>query len=116
MENKNTEFKLGFSGVKVHPTAFVDPSAELHDGVIISQGAIVGPKVIIGKGTEIGPNAVITGKTQIGINNKVFPSVFIGLDPQDLKYKGAPTEVIIGDDNTFRECAVSYTHLRAHET
>jgi len=104
MENKNTELKSSVSGVKIHPTAFVDPSAELHDGVIISQGAIVGPNVIIGKGTEIGPNSVISGRTQIGINNKVFPSVFIGLDPQDLKYKGAHTEVIIGDNNTFREC------------
>jgi len=104
MENKNTEFKSSFSGTKVHPNAFVDPSAELHDGVIISQGAIVGPDVIIGKGSKIGPNAVITGRTQIGFNNKVFPNVFIGLDPQDLKYKGALTEVIIGDNNTFREC------------
>ena len=104
MENKNTELKSSFSGVKVHPNASVDPSAELHDGVTISRGAIVGPNVTIGKGTEIGPNAVILGRTQIGINNKVFPSVFIGLDPQDLKYKGASTEVIIGDNNTFREC------------
>ncbi len=104
MDNKNTELNSNFSGVKVHPNAFVDPSAELHDGVIISQGAFVGPNVIIGKGTEIGPNAVISGKTHLGINNKVFPSVFIGLDPQDLKYKGAPTEVIIGNNNTFREC------------
>ena len=104
MDNKNTELNSSFSGAKVHPNAFVDPSAELHDGVIISQGAIVGPNVIIGRGTKIGPNAVISGRTQIGINNKIFPSVFIGLDPQDLKYKGAPTEVIIGDNNTFREC------------
>ena len=104
MENKNTESNSSFSGVKVHPNACVDPSAELHDGVIVSQGAIIGPDVTIGKGTEIGPNAVISGRTHIGINNKVFPSVFIGLDPQDLKYKGAPTEVIIGDNNTFREC------------
>jgi len=104
MDNQNTELNSNFSGVKVHPNAFVDPNAELHDGVIIAQGAIVGPNVTIGKGTEIGPNAVISGRTQIGINNKVFPSVFIGLDPQDLKYKGAPTEVIIGDNNTFREC------------
>ena len=88
----------------MHPNAFVDPSAELHDGVTIAQGAIVGPNVIIGKGTEIGPNAVIEGKTKIGKNNKIFPNVFIGLDPQDLKYKGASTEVIIGDNNTFREC------------
>ena len=104
MKNKNTEFKKTFEGVKVHPNAFVDSSAELHDGVTISQGAIVGPNVTIGEGTEIGPNAVISGRTQIGRNNKVFPNVFIGLDPQDLKYKGASTEVIIGDNNTFREC------------
>ena len=104
MKNKNAELKETFEGVKVHPNAFVDSSAELHDGVIISQGAIVGPNVTIGQGTEIGPNAVITGRTQIGRNNKVFPNVFIGLDPQDLKYKGASTEVIIGDNNTFREC------------
>jgi len=49
MDNKNTELNSSFSGVKVHPNAFVDPSAELHDGVIISQGAIVGPNVISGK-------------------------------------------------------------------
>ena len=104
MDNQYSELKSSFSGVKVHPNAFVDPSAELHDGVIISQGAIVGPNVIIGKGTQIGPNSVISGRTQIGNNNKVFPNVFIGLDPQDLKYKGASTEVIIGDNNTFREC------------
>ena len=104
MKNKNTELKSSFSDVKVHPNAFVDKSAELHDGVIVSQGAIIGPDVTIGKGTEIGANAVISGRTHIGINNKVFPNVFIGLDPQDLKYKGDPTEVIIGDNNTFREC------------
>ena len=104
MENKKNELNSSISGVKVHPNAFVDPSAELHDGVVIAQGAMVGPNVKIGKGTEIGPNAVITGKTEIGSNNKVFPNVFIGLDPQDLKYSGASTEVIIGDNNTFREC------------
>ena len=98
MENNNAEFNKSLSGVKVHPNAFVDPHAELHDGVIISQGAIVGPKVTIGEGTEIGPNAVITGKTQIGINNRVFPNVFIGLDPQDLKYKGASTCLLYTSD------------------
>ena len=104
MDNKNSEFNSSFNRAKVHPNAFVDRSAEIHDGVIISQGAIVGPNVTIGEGTKIGPNAVINGRTQIGNNNKVFPNVFIGLDPQDLKYKGASTEVIIGDNNTFREC------------
>ena len=104
MELKNTDLKSRFHGVKVHPNAFVDSSAELHDGVTIAQGAIVGPNVIIGKGTEVGPNVVIGGKTKIGKNNRIFPNVFIGLEPQDLKYQGAPTEVIIGDNNTFREC------------
>ena len=100
MEIKNTNFK----GAIVHPNAFVDKRAELHDGVSINSGAIIGPDVVIDSGTQIGPNAVIEGKTKIGKNNKVFPNVFIGLEPQDLKYKGASTEVIIGDNNTFREC------------
>ena len=101
---KNTELGSKFKGVNVHPNAFVDSSAELHDGVSIASGAIIGPNVIIGSGTQIGPNAVIQGKTKIGKDNQVFPNVFIGLEPQDLKYKGASTEVIIGNKNTFREC------------
>ena len=72
MENKNTESKSSSSGIKIHPHAFVDPKAELHDGVIIAQGAIIGPNVTIGKGTEIGPNSIITGRTKIGINNVKF--------------------------------------------
>ena len=100
MEIKNTNFK----GAIVHPNAFVDSSAEIHDGVYIASGAIIGPNVVIDSGTQIGPNAVIEGKTRIGKNNKIFPNVFIGLEPQDLKYKGASSEVIIGDNNTFREC------------
>ena len=104
MEMKNTQLNSKFEGVRVHPNAFVDSSAELHDGVSIASGAIVGPNVIIDSGSQIGPNAVIEGRTKIGKNNKVFPNVFIGLEPQDLKYQGASTEVIIGDNNVFREC------------
>ena len=99
--------------IRDSPNAFVDPSAQLHDGVIISQGAIVGPNVIIGKGTEIGANAVVTGRTQLGNNNKVFPTAFIRIDPPDLKYTGAPTEEVIGDNNTLREsikpCIICFT-------
>jgi len=104
MDINNTELNSIYKGVRVHPEAFVDSSAELHDGVTVSKGAVVGPQVIIGEGTQVGPNAVIEGKTKIGKNNRVFPNVFIGLEPQDLKYQGASTEVIIGDNNTFREC------------
>ena len=90
--------------LKIHPSASVHPNAQLFDGVIVGQGAIIGPEVIIGSGTSVGPNSVIDGKTTLGKNNKIFPNVFLGLEPQDLKYRGANTELIIGDDNTFREC------------
>ncbi len=104
MEITNTQLDSYFEGARIHPNAFVDSNAELHDGVSIASGAIVGPEVIIGSGTKIGPNSVIEGKTKIGKDNKVFPNVFLGLEPQDLKYQGASTELIIGDNNTFREC------------
>jgi len=90
--------------IKIHPSASIHPKAQLHDGVIVGQGAIIGPEVIIGSGTSVGPNSVIDGRTILGKNNKIFPNVFLGLEPQDLKYKGDNTELIIGDDNTFREC------------
>ncbi len=104
MDFKNSKLESDFKGVQIHPNAIVDPSAELHDGVSVASGAIIGPNVKIGSGTQIGANSVIEGKTTIGKDNKIFPNVFIGLEPQDLKYKGALTEVIIGDKNTFREC------------
>ena len=104
MENsKKTEYSR-LKKLKIHPTASIHPNAQLNDGVIVGQGSIIGPEVIIGSGTSVGPNSVIEGKTILGRNNKIFPNVFLGLEPQDLKYKGANTELIIGDDNTFREC------------
>jgi len=60
--------------------------------------------VIVGPNTWIGPNVIIEGKVKIGSNNKIFPGACIGLEPQDLKYKGDFTDVLIGDNNTFREC------------
>ena len=103
MENTNTN-NLITNEVVIHSSASVHKNAQLHDGVIIEPGVIVGPNVIIQSGTKVGANSVIKGKTIIGKNNKIFPNVFLGLDPQDLKYKGACTEVIIGNNNTFREC------------
>ena len=104
MDMNKTKLNSNSNDINIHPNAFVDSKAELHDGVTVASGAIIGPNVIIGSGTHVGPNAVIEGKTTIGKNNRVFPNAFIGLEPQDLKYRGAPTEVIIGDNNTFREC------------
>ena len=104
MENSKKFENSKSNKLKIHPSASVHPNAQLHEGVIVGQGAIIGPEVIIGSGTSVGPNSVIDGKTTLGKNNKIFPNVFLGLEPQDLKYKGANTELIIGDDNTFREC------------
>tara|TARA_Y100001933_G_scaffold258405_1_gene306390 strand:+ start:569 stop:1411 length:843 start_codon:yes stop_codon:yes gene_type:complete len=104
MENIKNFTNSNLKKVDIHPSASVHPNAQLHDGVVVSQGAIVGSDVVIGSGTIIGPNSIIEGKTILGKNNKIFPNVFLGLEPQDLKYTGANTELVIGDNNTFREC------------
>ena len=92
------------SAVQIHPQAVVDAKAELAAGVVVGPGAVVGPDVVIGANTWIGPNAVLDGRLRLGRDNRVFPGACLGLEPQDLKYRGAPTEVVIGDGNTIREC------------
>ena len=94
----------GESKVNIHKYADVSPKAELGIGVSVGSGAVIGPDVIIGPNTFIGPNVIIQGKVKIGSNNKIFPGACIGLEPQDLKYNGDYTDVLIGDNNTFREC------------
>ncbi len=88
----------------VHPTALVDPRARLGPGVEIGPYAVIGPEVEIGEGSRIGPHVVIDGRVRMGKGNRIFPGACIGLEPQDLKYGGAPTEVVMGDENTIREC------------
>ena len=90
--------------VQVHPSAVVDPRADLDSGVIVGPGAVIGPEVKIGSQTWIGPHVVLDGRLTLGSKNRVFPGACLGLEPQDLKYRGAPTEVVIGDANTIREC------------
>ncbi len=92
------------SSVQVHSLAVVDPRAELGSGVRVGPGAVVGPEVKIGSNTWIGPNVVLDGRLTLGESNRVFPGACLGLEPQDLKYRGASTEVVIGDRNTIREC------------
>jgi UDP-N-acetylglucosamine acyltransferase len=88
---------------RIHPTALVDPGAELADTVEVGPYAIVGAHVIVGAGTRIGPHAVVTGHTKIGANNRIFQFASIGEVPQDKKYAGEPTRLEIGDGNTIRE-------------
>jgi UDP-N-acetylglucosamine acyltransferase len=88
---------------RLHPTALVDPKAELATDVEVGAYSIVGPYVTIGPGTVIGPHAVVTGRTRIGARNRIFQFASVGDIPQDRKYGGEPTAVDIGDDNVIRE-------------
>jgi len=88
---------------RIHPTALVDPAAELADDVEVGPYAIVGPQVRVGSGTSIGAHTVISGRTTIGRSNRIFPHAAIGGAPQDKKYAGEDTELTIGDGNTIRE-------------
>ncbi|MEY4429666.1 MAG: hypothetical protein RLZZ182_2355 [Pseudomonadota bacterium] len=87
----------------IHPTALVDPQAQLADSVSVGPYTVIGPNVVIGEGTSIGAHCVIEGHTTIGRDNQIFQFASIGAAPQDKKYKGEPTQLIIGDRNTIRE-------------
>ncbi|ABG52423.1 acyl-[acyl-carrier-protein]--UDP-N-acetylglucosamine O-acyltransferase [Trichodesmium erythraeum IMS101] len=87
----------------IHSTAVIAESAELHPTVQVGPYAVIGEKVKVGAGTTIGANVVIEGPTEIGSGNRIFPGAAIGLEPQDLKYAGAPSRVKIGDNNQIRE-------------
>src|SRR5690349_24186097 len=87
----------------VHPTALVHPEAKLHESVEVGPYAVIGPKVKIGAGTKVGPHAVIEGDTTIGARNRIFQFASVGADPQDLKYAGEATKLVIGDENLIRE-------------
>jgi len=90
-------------GVKIHPTAIVHPEAQLDEDVKVGPYAVVDKNVKIGKSTCIEGFAQILGYTQIGKNCHIFPYAVIGSVPQDLKYKGEKSFVVIGDNNTIRE-------------
>ena len=87
----------------IHPTAIVEPGAELGESVRIDAYSIVRSGVRIGEGSRIGPHCVIEGRTTIGRDNTIFQFCSLGAVPQDKKYAGEPTELHIGDRNTIRE-------------
>jgi UDP-N-acetylglucosamine acyltransferase len=89
---------------RIHPSALVDPSAELDAEVEVGPFAVVGAGVRIGAGTRILAHATVEGPTTLGRGNVVHPHATIGGPPQDKKYRGEPTTLVIGDGNTFREC------------
>jgi len=97
------------SGVQIHPTAIVATGAELDHDVHVDAYAIIGPKVRIGRGTRVGAHSVLDGRTTIGCDNRIFHHVSLGAVPQDLKYRGEDSELIIGDDNQIREFTTLHT-------
>lgn len=89
--------------MKISPLAVVDPQAQLASDVEVGPFCVIGPDVRIGPGCRLMNNVTIIGHTTIGKNNVFFPNAVIGAAPQDRKYKGAPTRLEIGDNNTIRE-------------
>ena len=87
----------------IHPTAIVDPGAELNEGVTIGPHAIVEDNVIIGDGSEIGVGAHVARYARIGRNVKIFSYAIVGTVPQDLKFGDEKTELWIGDRTVIRE-------------
>lgn len=89
--------------MKIHPTAIIAPDAKLEKGVEVGPYTVIGSDVVIGKNTVIGPHTVIEDYTHIGEHCHIFQFCSIGAPPQDLKFKGEKTRVVIGNFNTIRE-------------
>lgn len=87
----------------IHKTAIIDPNAELGENVSIGPYSVIGADVQIGDNSSIGPHVVVNGPTIIGKNNKIYQYASLGEAPQDKKYQGEPTQLIMGDGNVIRE-------------
>ncbi|RKZ28353.1 acyl-[acyl-carrier-protein]--UDP-N-acetylglucosamine O-acyltransferase [bacterium] len=91
--------------VRIHRTAIVSPRAKIGEDVVIGEYAVIRDGVCIGDGVEVGSHALIEGRTTIGSGTKIFHGAAIGMPPQDLKYRGEDTELIVGRNNVIREFA-----------
>src|SRR5690554_1009096 len=99
---------------EVHPTAVVDPSVELGADVVVGPYTVIGPNVVIGNGTRIGPHVLIERDTVIGADCQIHKGAVLGTDPQDLKFEGGETQLIIGDRTVVREYARLNRGTAAH--
>ncbi|MBX7143198.1 MAG: acyl-ACP--UDP-N-acetylglucosamine O-acyltransferase [Oligoflexia bacterium] len=88
---------------EIHATAIVHSGASIGEGTSIGPYSVIGPHVVLGKGNKIGPHVVIEGHTTLGDYNTVFQFASVGSAPQDLKYRGEPSTLSIGDKNIIRE-------------
>ena len=87
----------------IHPTAVIEPGAQVDPSCDVGAYAVIGPHVKMGPRNVVQHHAVVTGHTTVGAENRFFPFCVVGAMPQDLKYKGEPTTLEVGDRNTFRE-------------
>ncbi|KRO92502.1 MAG: UDP-N-acetylglucosamine acyltransferase [SAR92 bacterium BACL26 MAG-121220-bin70] len=87
----------------IHPSAIIDPSAVIGENVTVGPWTTIGPDVKIGDGCSISSHVVIKGPSTLGKNNRIYQFSTVGEDTPDLKYKGEPTQLVIGDNNTIRE-------------
>ncbi|MGI9317145.1 MAG: acyl-ACP--UDP-N-acetylglucosamine O-acyltransferase [bacterium] len=87
----------------IHETAIISSDAKLHESVTVGAYSIIEGDVSIGADTVVGPHCVIKGRTTIGERNRIYQFCSVGEDPQDKKYAGEDTSLVIGNDNTFRE-------------
>jgi UDP-N-acetylglucosamine acyltransferase len=97
MQSSNTDKTI------VHTTSLIHPGAHLDVGVTVGPFCVVGENVVVGKGTILHSHVVLSGHTTLGTENEIFPFASVGHAPQDLKYKGEPTTLVIGNQNKIRE-------------
>ena len=88
---------------QIHPTAVVAPGARLAEDVVVGPYCIIGEDVALGPRVALGAHTVVAGRTTIGEGTRLFPFASIGLEPQDLKYRGEKSDLVIGSNNTIRE-------------
>lgn len=89
--------------MSIHPTAIIAPGAVIGEGTSVGPYSCIGANVKLGRNCTVAPHVVIDGYTEIGDNNKIYQFASVGGDPQDQKWKGEPTKLIIGDNNIIRE-------------
>ncbi len=97
----------------IHPTAVVDPSARIDPTAVIGPYAVIGPETVVGPRCVVGAHAVVE-YARMGADNRIMPGAFVGTPPQDLKYAGEQTRLVMGERNTVRECVTLNRGTAAH--
>ena len=90
--------------MNIHPSAVIAPGARVPESCIVGPFSTIGPEVVLGEESRLISHVVLDGRTTIGARNVFYPFCSVGVAPQDLKYRGEPTETVLGDENTIREC------------